>query len=93
MSQREAELEQKFFTAVVAAGGWALKVACLSWVGLPDRMVLFRGRMWFVELKQEGRTPRATQRLAHQKLAEHGFPVAVLDTDEKCAAFIEEKLK
>ena len=57
-------------------------------IGVPDRIVLWRGRIWFVELKSKGRKPTAIQRLVFGMLDRAGFPVRVLDSHDAVDHFM-----
>jgi hypothetical protein len=78
----EKIIEQKFCTAVRGAGGYALKLTCPGFVGMPDRMVLFpSGRITFVEVKSPGEQPRPIQIARFNLLRHLGFMVFTLDDD------------
>jgi hypothetical protein len=75
-------LKRNFGKAVKKLKGEALKFFCLSFTGMPDRIVLMPGgRIWFVELKehrQETNAPAGVCNwLASRRL---GFDVRVIDT-------------
>ena len=88
---REKQIEQKLVKAVRDAGG-----ICPKWVspgmdGVPDRMVLLpNGRIGFVEVKAPGESPRPLQSHRHRQLRALGFPVFVLDDEEKIPWILEE---
>lgn len=70
-------------------------IECYKWTspgvrGVPDRIVLSAGRIWFVELKRPGKKPRANQIVVHRKLAREGFNVRVIASKEEAKAFAEE---
>jgi hypothetical protein len=79
----EKTVEATFTDAVRVRGGACLKLSVLGRRGYPDRLVLYRGRAWFVELKRPGEEPRPDQERAHRKLARWGFPVTVVDRREQ----------
>lgn len=85
----EKLLERKLREAVKLAGGIALKFHCLSFTGMPDRMVLLPGaRIYFVELKDKGKAAKDRQALVHRMLQKLGFEVLVIDTELKLQEFI-----
>ena len=86
----EKMLERKLQTLVKRLGGIALKLYCLSFSGLPDRMILMpHGKIYFLELKSTGKTPSPRQCLVHTFLRKLDFEVAWLDDDLTLALFIE----
>ena len=90
MRESEKALERNLNKEVKALGGWSLKILSNFITGLPDRLVLYNGRAYFVEVKSEGKKPSARQRIVHKKLEALGFPVSVIDTTEKLDNFINE---
>ena len=90
MGESEKVLESNLNKEVKALGGWSIKILSNFITGLPDRLVLLKGRAYFVEIKSEGKKPSARQRVVHKKLEVLGFPVSVIDTSEKLNSFINE---
>ena len=90
MKDSEKALERNLNKEVKALGGWSLKILSNFITGLPDRLVLIKGRAYFVEVKSEGKKPSPIQRVVHKKLEAIGFPVSVIDTTEKLNSFINE---
>ena len=85
----EKGIETKLRDAVKTLKGLAIKIYCLSFTGLPDRIVLMPGgRIWFVELKAPGKKPSPQQLLVHGLLRKLGFEVWVIDTREILQEFI-----
>ncbi|WP_298030874.1 VRR-NUC domain-containing protein [uncultured Dysosmobacter sp.] len=88
---REKTIEQKFRTAVKAAGGLAVKFASPGFDGVPDRLALLPGgRMAFVEVKAPGKKPRPLQLARHRLLRRLGFKVYVLDDEGQIEKIISE---
>lgn len=86
----EKLLEKKLREGVKKQGGIALKFHCLSFTGMPDRMVLMpEGKIFFVELKSEGKKPSARQEIVHKLLRDLGFSVFVIDTNGKNELFFK----
>lgn len=80
----EKTLELKLRTQVKKLGGIALKFASPFFTGMPDRIVLMPGgRIYFAELKSEGKKPTPRQSLVIAELESLGFKVFVIDTNEK----------
>jgi hypothetical protein len=71
-------------------GGKCYKMDARLYAGIPDRLVLFNGRAYFVELKAPGKKCRPIQVAFHKVLAAVGFPVSIIDTKEGVDAFIQE---
>ena len=71
----------------------SLGALCFKWTspgvrGVPDRIVIYQGRVFFVELKAPGKKPRADQKLMIQKIEDQGGEVAVLSTKKEVDDFI-----
>lgn len=61
-TELEKDLERKFKRWVESHGGWCLKFTPFGLVGIPDRIVMFRGGILiWVELKRAGKTPTSMQ--------------------------------
>jgi hypothetical protein len=79
----EKLIEKKLRELVKKMGGIALKFFCMSFTGMPDRIVLMpRGHVWFVELKSTGKKPTPRQQVVHTFLRKLGFEVWVIDSQE-----------
>lgn len=89
---REKSIETRLREKCRDAGAMCLKLEPTSMAGLPDRIVLQAGRVWFVELKAPGQSPRPIQLLAHDQLRKCGFEVYVIDSRELVDWFIREVL-
>ena len=85
----EKTIERYFKKKIEENGGECIKLTGL--VGIPDRMVLLpEGKMFFVELKQKGKKPRAIQTFIHNKLRKLGFNVYVIDDKYKIVEVFKE---
>lgn len=90
----ERNIERFFAKQIKAAGGIALKLISPGFSGLPDRLVLLpKGRIYFVELKAPGKSPRPLQLAAHRILLNLGFNVLTIDSRERVKEFIREVVK
>lgn len=88
---REKTIEQKFRTAVKAAGGLAVKFTSPGFDGVPDRLALLPdGKMAFVEVKAPGKKPRPLQQARHRQLRQLGYKVYVLDDESQIGGMIDE---
>lgn len=86
----ESEVEKYLRIKIKSIGG-----LCYKWVspgnsGVPDRIVIYDGIVWFVELKRPNAKPRASQIACHDKLRSKGVKVSVLDSIDEVDDFIEE---
>lgn len=91
LKESEKILERKLSEEVKRIGGLCIKLIPMHFVGLPDRMCLFKkGRIAFVELKSTGQKPRAIQVLVMNKISALGFDVRVIDTTEGIVKLISD---
>lgn len=58
--------------------------------GWPDRILLYRGHVLFIEYKQLGEKPTALQEYLHEQLRKQGFEVHVIDDKDKGRKLIKE---
>lgn len=87
----EKTLELKLRTQVKRLGGIALKFASPFFTGMPDRIVLMPGgKIWFIELKSEGKKTTPRQDHVIKELQDLGFKVLVIDTNEKLENCLKE---
>lgn len=87
----EKDIEKKFIKAIRHVDGIALKLVSPSFNGIPDRLVLMpKGKIGFVEIKDRGKKPRALQISRHNMLRQLGFKVFVLDDVDDIEKIIKE---
>jgi hypothetical protein len=86
--ESEKDIEKKLGVGVKKLGGWTLKLLPTFVSGLPDRLVLYKGRAIFVELKSSGKRARPDQLRIHEKLRGYGFEVLVIDSSEGVTNFV-----
>lgn len=87
----EKDLEAKFRKRVDEAGCKALKFISPGNSGVPDRLVLIPGgRVCFVELKQEGKKPRAIQERMMRELKKLGFDTYIIDNLQGIEVFVNK---
>jgi len=87
----EKDIEKKFTKAIRHVDGIALKLVSPSFNGIPDRLVLMpKGKIGFVEIKDKGKKPRALQISRHNMLRQLGFKVFVLDDVDDIEKIIKE---
>lgn len=86
--ESEKDIEKKLDVGVKKLGGWTLKLLPTFVSGLPDRLVLYKGRALFAELKSTGKRARPDQLRIHEKLRGYGFEVFVIDSSEGVTNFL-----
>lgn len=79
---REKVYENRLRNRVRKMGGIALKWVSPGFAGVPDRIILIAGRVYFVEVKAEGEKPSPQQSFVHRTLLKLGFIVYVIDSNE-----------
>ena len=80
---REKYIEQKLVKAVKEKSGLAPKFVAVGMDGMPDRLVLmYGGKLAFVEVKSKGKKLRPLQERRKRQLEQLGFLHFTLD-DEK----------
>jgi hypothetical protein len=80
MTEREIKIEDYLTRLVEARGGLCWKLAPVSAVGIPDRLVLLPGgRVGFIELKRPGKVPTKIQAFWIQQLVNRGFAAGWTD--------------
>lgn len=86
---REAEIECYLDRRVRAVGGITRKFTSPGRIGVPDRIVLFNGRVEFVEVKAPGGRLSAVQVREIGRLRLHGALVTVVSSREDVDAYVE----
>lgn len=85
---RERSVERHLCSEVKKRGGMCIKLTQV--VGITDRLVIVKGKVYFVELKRPGGVVRDVQKATHLRLEKLGQDVRVLDSIEAVNAFIRE---
>ena len=67
---RESLVEDRFMSLCERAGVFVSKQTGRN--GMPDRLLLYNARHWFVELKRPGKRPTKLQRAVARKIARRG---------------------
>jgi hypothetical protein len=86
---REKSIEKHLKDEAEKLGGKAFKFSSPGNAGVPDRIVIISGRVWFVELKRPGKDLRPIQKFRKNQFDKLGIKVWVLDSLEKVDDFIE----
>lgn len=89
-AKRENAIERLFCKRVSEAGGLALKFTSPSYRGVPDRLVLFKGKAFFAEIKRPGEQLRKLQQYRKAEFASYGFSVATIDSEDAVDRFIHQ---
>lgn len=83
----EKDLEKAFTREADRIGGLSLKWVSPGYNGVPDRILLVSGRVYFVELKTEdewlkksNRLKFARQRFVHKEMESRGHYVHIIDS-------------
>ena len=84
----EKEVEQYLVTQVSKHGGLCLKFVSPGRAGVPDRIVLHKGNVYFVELKSPTGTVRKSQKIMFRRFEYHGIYVHVVHSKEEVNDFI-----
>lgn len=83
-------IERRLRLGVRALGGKAYKFSSPGNNGVPDRIVLIKGRCYFVELKRPGQDLEPRQRAVKKDFAKLGFEVYKLNSVDEVDKFLEE---
>lgn len=88
----EKAVEQYLKSKVEQLGGMCLKFTSPGIRGVPDRMVIYKGQVNFVEVKRPGGNLRANQKLVRDKFKRHGIDIHVVYSKETVDTFIKNQL-
>ena len=86
----ESEIEKYLVKKIKDLGGKAYKFISPGNSGVPDRLVLLPGRIFFVELKAPGKEPRPLQVMQINKIKKLGQTVYVVDSKQKVDDLLNE---
>ena len=87
--EAERTVEQALKRSVEKAGGCCYKFTSPSRAGVPDRIVVLRGRVVFVELKATGEKPRVLQKAVAKTIRKAGGRVYCLSSVEQVKSFVQ----
>lgn len=85
---REKSIENYLSRKVRQAGGLCWKLSSPGRSGVPDRLVLFKSYVIFVELKRPGQKPRELQQIRMNELRDAGAWVEVISTKDEADTFL-----
>ncbi len=78
----EKKIEQELVKHIKANGGLCIKLNSSTMSGLPDRLVILKNKIIFIELKAPKQKPRKLQTVIMGKLRSLGCDVRVIDNLE-----------
>lgn len=83
----EKTIETRLKREIEKLGGMCLKFTSPGTPGVPDRIVIFSGKIYFAELKRPGGKLRPLQEVVQQKLKSHGAKIYTIDSYESIKEF------
>jgi hypothetical protein len=86
----EKQIENYLRIEIKKIGGLALKFTSPSFSGVPDRIILYKGKTFFVEVKAEGKKLRPRQEFVKKQFEKLGFEVLIIDSKEKIKKLIHD---
>lgn len=90
MAILERDIEKYLRTEVEAIGGRCLKWVCPQISGVPDRIVLLNGKVYFVELKRsEDGIWAKLQIIFARWLSKNGFDYSLIQSKAEVDCFIK----
>lgn len=92
MGTRENKVERYLDSEVVKLGGLTRKWVSPGRDGVPDRIVIINGAVWFVEVKTIDGVTSEVQKREHQRLLGCGANVATVYGNVGVDMFIREEL-
>lgn len=78
----EKKIEQELVKHIKAKGGLCIKLNSSTMAGLPDRLVILKNKIMFIELKAPKQKPRMLQTVIMDRLKRLGCDVRVIDNLE-----------
>ena len=88
--QNEKKIEQRLVKKVKEMGGLCLKWVSPSTTGVPDRLVIYKGQIIPVELKDPKGELSARQEFMHKMLLSQGVFTHVLMSEQEVDQFVEQ---
>ena len=79
-SRLESEDETKVCDYATSIGFLVLKLNVIGRRGWPDRLFIYRGKVFFIEFKRTGEKPGRLQEIIHERIRAHGVEVYVVDS-------------
>lgn len=88
--KREFKIEDYLKKQVEKIGGKCYKFVSPGYDGMPDRIIMFRGCLVFVETKRPGGKLRGLQYQRLAEIANQQIPTAVVSTKEEADKVVQE---
>ncbi len=89
----ESQVERYLHSKVSANYGLCLKFVSPGTAGVPDRIIIHRHRVLFVELKRPGEKPRPLQQEIARQMRAAGARVYCISTTDQVDRFVNELMK
>lgn len=93
MQGREGKIEKYLDSEVKKIGGFTRKWTCPGHIGVPDRIVFYRGKIYFIEVKTKNGTLTERQHRELTLLNDAGFNAGVVFGLIGVDKFIRELMK
>lgn len=75
----ERDIENRVCAYAKRKGCWVRKFTSPNNRGVPDRLFIYKRRVFFIEFKRKGRKPTALQTKTIEEMKSHGAEVYVID--------------
>ena len=85
----EKQIEAKVCDYAKECGMAVYKFTSPARAAVPDRMFIYKGRVFFIEFKREGQKPTDAQEREHHRLRQHKVSVFVVDSVEDGKAMVD----
>lgn len=84
----ESDIEEYLTKCVKNLGGLSLKFVSPGTRGVPDRIVLFSGRVYFIELKTMNGIPSKIQKYMHRQFRRRDIDVYIISSHLEVDDFV-----
>ena len=91
--QNENDIEKYLVRQIKSIGALCYKFTSPGTRGVPDRIIVYRGNVFFAELKRPGGKPRKDQLKVMEKFNDQMMPIFVIASKEKVDKFTRIVLK
>lgn len=86
--QIEKDIEKHLKKQITKIGGLCYKFTSPGTRGVPDRIVIYKGETFFIEMKRPGGKLRKDQQKIAKQIEQQGVKVFVLDTKMSVDHFV-----
>lgn len=90
MANRESDVEKHLHKLITAAGGTTRKWVSPNYVGVPDRIVIYKGHVRFAEVKTQVGKLSSMQEREIKRLRDHGAVVDVVFGKKGAELYVEK---